>query len=133
MLLTSKSFCSFEINTRSLPRENFNFLTRELKQVEQWNLAYVTRVNCQYLAVNSKLSGRLNFPYQFKTKGMLLTAESFCDFVINAWSLPRENFNFLTQKLNSVEQWRVVFVTQDIFQYFPGILRYLEDLFSISF
>ena len=81
---------------------------------------------------NSKLSGRLNFPYQFKTKGMLLTAKSFGDFVINAWSLPLKNFNFLTQKLKPVEQWRVAFVTRVICQYFAGILSYVGDSFSVS-
>ena len=64
---------------------------------------------------------------------MLLTAQSFGDFVINAWSLPLKNFNFLTQKLKPVEQWRVVFVTRVICQYLAGILSYLADSFSVSF
>ena len=50
MLLTSKYFCFSEINDWSLPPKNFNFLTQNLKPVEQWKVAYVTRVNCQYLA-----------------------------------------------------------------------------------
>ena len=50
MLLTAKSFCFFEINAWSLPPKNFNFLTQKLKPVEPWKVAYVTRVNCQYLA-----------------------------------------------------------------------------------
>ena len=134
MLLTAKSFCFFEINTRSLPLENYNFLKQKLKPVQQWKVAYVTRVNCQYLASwNSKLSRRLILPYHFKMKGMLLTAKSFCAFVINACSLPGKNVNFLTQKLKPVEQWRVIFVTQVICQYFAGILSYLEDSLSVSF
>ena len=50
MLLTAKYFCFFEINTRSLPSENFNFLTQKSKPIEQWKIAYVTKVNGQYLA-----------------------------------------------------------------------------------
>ena len=49
MLSIAKSFFFVEINTRSLPSENFNFLTQKLKPVEQWKVAYVTRVYCQYL------------------------------------------------------------------------------------
>ena len=30
--------------------KNFNVLTQKLKPVEQWKVAYFTRVNCQYLA-----------------------------------------------------------------------------------
>ena len=61
---------------------------------------------------------------------MLLTAKSFSDFVINAWSFPRKNVNFLTQKLKPVEGSKVVYVTRVDCQYFPGILSYLEDSFS---
>ena len=45
MLSIAKSFCFFEINTRSLASENFNFLSQKLKPVEQWKVAHVTRVN----------------------------------------------------------------------------------------
>ena len=61
---------------------------------------------------------------------MLLTAKSSCDFVINAWSFPRKNVNFLTEKLKPVEGSKVVYVTRVNFEYFPGILSYLEDSFS---
>ena len=50
MLLSVKSFCFLEINDWSLPPKNFNFLTQNLKPVEQLKVAYVTRVNCQNLA-----------------------------------------------------------------------------------
>ena len=50
MLSIGKCFCFFEINTRSLPSENFNFLTEKLKPVEQWKVAHVTRVRCKYFA-----------------------------------------------------------------------------------
>ena len=39
---------------------------------------------------------------------MLLVAKYFCVFEINAWSLPPNNVNFLTQKLKPVQQWKVV-------------------------
>ena len=60
-------------------------------------------------------------------KGMLLTAKSFCFFKVYAWSLPPKNFNFLTQKLKPVEQWKVAYVTRVNCQYLSGILSYLED------
>ena len=33
-----------------MPPTNFNFLTQKLKPVEQWKVAYVARVKCQYIA-----------------------------------------------------------------------------------
>ena len=50
MLLTDKSFCFFEINAWWMPPKNLNYLTQNLKLVERWNVAYVTRVNSQNLA-----------------------------------------------------------------------------------
>ena len=50
MLLTAKYFCFFEINASSLPPKNFNLLNQNLKPVEQWKVAYVTRVTCQNVA-----------------------------------------------------------------------------------
>ena len=38
------------MNVWLLPPKNFNLLIQKLKPVEQWKVAYVTRVNCQYLA-----------------------------------------------------------------------------------
>ena len=65
---------------------------------------------------------------------MLLTAKSFCDFVINASALPPKNFKFLTEKLKPVVQWKVVYVTRINCQYFAGILTsYQEVSFSVSF
>ena len=50
MLFFAKSFCLSEINHWPLLSKNFNLPTQKLKQVEQWKVAYLTRVNCQYLA-----------------------------------------------------------------------------------
>ena len=58
---------------------------------------------------------------------MLLTAKSFCDFVINKWSWPPKNFNFLTEKLKPVERWKVAYVTSVNCQYLAAVLGYLED------
>ena len=33
-----------------IDNKNINFLTQKLKAVEQWKIAYVTRVDCQCLA-----------------------------------------------------------------------------------
>ena len=97
MLLTAKYFFFFEKNDWSLPLKNFNFLTQKLKPVKQWKVAYVTRVNCQYLA--GILSYLVDSCFRIilkRIKGMLLPAKSFCFFVINDPSLPTKNFNFLT-------------------------------------
>ena len=68
-----------------------------------------------------------HFKYNFKTKGMLLTAKSFCVFEINTWSLPSKNFAFLTQKLKPGEQWKVAYVARVKCQYLGATLSYLED------
>ena len=47
MLLTDKSFCLFEINTRPLPPKNFVILSRKMKRLEQCK---VTWVDCKYQA-----------------------------------------------------------------------------------
>ena len=60
-------------------------------------------------------------------KGMLLAAKSFCIYEINAWSLLPKNFNFLIQKLNPVERWKVADVTRVNCHYLATILIYVED------
>ena len=129
MVLSAKSSCFFQIDPCWLPPKNFNSLTEKLKPVEQWKVASTLRglillsiFNCDY-----KLSRRLDFPYYFKTKGMLLTAKSFCFFEINTWSLPQKNFNFFSQKLKPVEQWKVTYITRVNCQYLTGFLSYLDD------
>ena len=42
-IFTAISFCFFEINDWSLPPKNFNFLTKKLKAVEVWKVAYTLR------------------------------------------------------------------------------------------
>ena len=49
MLLFGKWFCFSEINHWPWHSKNFNLLTQKLKQVEQWKVAYFTRVYGQYL------------------------------------------------------------------------------------
>ena len=46
------------------------------------------------------------FPYHFKMNRMLFCDKSFCFFEINAWPLLPKNFNFLTQKIKPVEEWK---------------------------
>ena len=67
------------------------------------------------------------FPYDFKMKGMILRAKSFCFFELNAGSLSTKNFNFFTQKLKLVERWKVAYVTRVNCQYLSTILSYVED------
>ena len=50
MLLTAKSVFVFEIDAWSLLQKKLNFSSLKLKPVEQWKVAYVTRVKCQCLA-----------------------------------------------------------------------------------
>ena len=63
------------------------------------------------IRLDSRLLGRLIFPYHFKTKRMLLTAKSFRFFEKNAWRLPLKTFTILNEKLNPVEQWKVRYVS----------------------
>ena len=67
---------------------------------------------------------RLIFPYNSKTKGMLLCDKSFCLFENNGLPLAQKNFTILTQKIKPVEEWKDTGVNC---QYWAGILSYLED------
>ena len=103
MHFSDKSFCIFEINDQPLLPKNFTTLTRKLKLVEEWK---DTGVYCQYYTLGFQISGRLIFPYHFKTNGMLFPDKSFSFFKIDAWPLPPKNFTILTRKIKPVEEWK---------------------------
>ena len=113
MLLAAKSFCFFEINAWSLPPKNFNFSIQNLKPVERWKVAYVTSVNCQYSAGILSYLEDSCFRIILKGKECVWFPNIFAFLrLYNAWSLPPNNVNFLTQKLKPVQQWKVVYVTR---------------------
>ena len=126
MLLTAKSSCFFEINAWSLRPKNLNFLTQKLKPVERWKVAYVTRVNCQYLATILSYLEDSSFRMILKGSECFSMSNLFA-FLEKCLVIPPKNFNFFTLKLKPVEQWKIAFFTRVNCQILARIVSNLKD------